>query len=79
MGRGAPSPSAPPNGSATVPPQPTHGPTRTGQQQPAEQRPTAGGTDARGTGARPETPSETTTRLRPLSVQASAPARPTRR
>ncbi len=75
-GRGAPSPGTPPHGSATVPPQPTHGPLRAGQQRPAEQRPTTGRTDARRTGAPPETPSETTTRLRPVSVRASAPPRP---
>ncbi|MGY0066292.1 hypothetical protein ACWZEH_05575 [Streptomyces sp. QTS137] len=54
-----------------MPPQPTHGPDR------QQQRPAAGRTDTPRTEARPETPSETTTRLRPVPVRASAPARPT--
>ncbi|WP_244330240.1 hypothetical protein [Streptomyces prasinus] len=76
-----------------MPPQPAYGPAGTGRQRPAERRPaerrpadrrpTAGRTDARfpdarTNDARPETPSETTTRLRPLSAQASAPARSAR-
>ncbi|MCX2928164.1 hypothetical protein [Streptomyces sp. NEAU-W12] len=77
MDRGAPSPAASPNGSATVPVQPTRGPDRPGRQQPpTRQRPAAGRADARRTEARPETPAETTTRLRPVPVRASAPARP---
>ncbi|MFC5955906.1 hypothetical protein ACFP51_15895 [Streptomyces pratens] len=79
VGHGAPSPGTPPTGSATVPPQPTHGPTRTGQQWSAEQRPTAGRADARSTDARPDPPSEMTARLRPVSLRASASARPTGR
>ncbi|MEF9902737.1 hypothetical protein [Streptomyces sp. P9-A2] len=89
VGHGAPSPGTSPTGSATVPPQPTHGPTRTGRRRSAEQRPTAGradarstdarSTDARSTDARPEPPSEMTTRLSPVSLRASAPPRPTDR
>ncbi|WP_244904888.1 hypothetical protein [Streptomyces prasinopilosus] len=61
-----------------MPPQSAHGPARTGRQRPADRHPTDARPDARGTDARPRTPSETTTRLRPVSAQVPAPPRPAR-